>query len=885
MRRVRTSEGSQYYGLPVGAPITLDAVEKARERNGGKKPPKGASVQSSAVRQAPAHRVSIENKNRQTSLASRKVSPQVQITPPSRSKPKGGPIVKVGSASYKVDSDSRTFTRSGGVAQYNVDAEGKLRVLTPKGEAKLTPDQESRVKALMVQERETLEESDAPDSEPPGGDKPKSRFDRTPEREAEVEKDRVRREGSSQKQDQERQGRREQSQKQSGSKGTGVFNEHDPNSRTPAETTPLTEKGFDPEEELTVYRGVPKDVDAIGSGDWVTADERLAKDYAGDGKVVSMKVKAKDLLTDPSQGDEREALLSEMVYQPTETDASAPGGSKAGVADAIQSGDWSGFEAGLRSALEGKTFGNGFSTSIDKFEASEDGRTASFSGQIKKGDRVVGNFDRAILDDGTVAHRDINVDEDERGQGFAKAFSAATEKAYRDLGVNRIIATASADGAYVWAKAGYEWNKDSAIYEAGKGQVASQMRSAMSKIQYPNGIMGGDSGNLTPELRSKIQGYIDALQGDGEPPNMKEVADLSTPEIPDLGRRLLNHTSWPAKKDLSTGATTKPSTPSPKERNPSSLGESVRLAPKDYMAMAGSPLTGKYITADGDFTPERKALHDKIVSDFLDGVAPVPSPVQYMNGGGPASGKGTMTRGDNARITGYPPTHIVDDNGNFVRTDEPGGVIIDPDQLKLSLPEGRESVQRRKAGEELDVAHQEWAANLHEESSYLAKRLHQAALDRGVNLILDGVNDTSVDKVRSKVDQAHEHGYSVEANYIYLDPEEGLKRAAARAARSGRNVPSEVVLDTYENIPEVFDGVKTGVFDKIRLFDNNVSGQPGRLIAEGSGDEFKFLNPEYEDVYDRFLESRSIASALLSDATQSGADAELQKNVRDLAGG
>lgn len=62
----------------------------------------------------------------------------------------------------------------------------------------------------------------------------------------------------------------------------------------------------DPDAEVTIYRGVPKDVDVINSGDWVTLSRRYAQDHAeygygadGDqaGKVISQKVKVKDIFS------------------------------------------------------------------------------------------------------------------------------------------------------------------------------------------------------------------------------------------------------------------------------------------------------------------------------------------------------------------------------------------------------------------------------------------------------------------------------------------------------------------------------------------------------------------------------------------------------------
>jgi hypothetical protein len=104
-------------------------------------------------------------------------------------------------------------------------------------------------------------------------------------------------------------------------KKTGLFQEYVPENRTDpgrsnaAEDTPLTELGFDPEQEIEIYRGVPEDVDSINPGDWVTTLPQLAKDYAGTGKVISKKVKAKDLLADPSSGEG--AYTEEMVYNPS----------------------------------------------------------------------------------------------------------------------------------------------------------------------------------------------------------------------------------------------------------------------------------------------------------------------------------------------------------------------------------------------------------------------------------------------------------------------------------------------------------------------------------------------------------------------------------------
>jgi hypothetical protein len=62
-----------------------------------------------------------------------------------------------------------------------------------------------------------------------------------------------------------------------------------------------------PNAEVTIYRGVPKGVNSINSGDWVTISPEVAKDY---GNVISMKVPASHITSWPDS-------LLEFGYYPT----------------------------------------------------------------------------------------------------------------------------------------------------------------------------------------------------------------------------------------------------------------------------------------------------------------------------------------------------------------------------------------------------------------------------------------------------------------------------------------------------------------------------------------------------------------------------------------
>ena len=95
-----------------------------------------------------------------------------------------------------------------------------------------------------------------------------------------------------------------------------VFTGYDPTQRA---TMPLGKNlgtldktmGINPGEMVTIYRGVPSDVSQISPGDFITTNERLAKDYAGSGKVISQKVPARTVLDDLT-----EPLGEEYIYRP-----------------------------------------------------------------------------------------------------------------------------------------------------------------------------------------------------------------------------------------------------------------------------------------------------------------------------------------------------------------------------------------------------------------------------------------------------------------------------------------------------------------------------------------------------------------------------------------
>ena len=69
--------------------------------------------------------------------------------------------------------------------------------------------------------------------------------------------------------------------------------------------------GGNPKDEIIIYRGVPKEIRKINAGDFITTNKQLAKDYAGTGNVLMLKVKKGDILDD-IEGNGGE----EYIYRP-----------------------------------------------------------------------------------------------------------------------------------------------------------------------------------------------------------------------------------------------------------------------------------------------------------------------------------------------------------------------------------------------------------------------------------------------------------------------------------------------------------------------------------------------------------------------------------------
>ena len=238
--------------------------------------------------------------------------------------------------------------------------------------------------------------------------------------------------------------------------------------------------------------------------------------------------------------------------------------------------------------------------------------------------------------------------------------------------------------------------------------------------------------------------------------------------------------------------------------------EFANKSASDYGAYnLGAADSQQRYTDSGKYSPERQALHEKIVDELLGSASPVPDnqqPYAIVMGGGPAVGKGTIIRSGMIDL----PDSIA---------------MIDSDEVKGKLPDYREMIVE---GNERDAA---WF--VHEESSELAKRAVSEGLGSRLNVGLDGTGNGAFGSLKRKVDGFRSHGHRVRAIYATCDTELAIKRANARAEQTGRYVPEAVIRSTHDKVSRVFPrAIEEGMFDEWELWSTD--SEPVK-IASGLG--------------------------------------------------
>jgi hypothetical protein len=268
------------------------------------------------------------------------------------------------------------------------------------------------------------------------------------------------------------------------------------------------------------------------------------------------------------------------------------------------------------------------------------------------------------------------------------------------------------------------------------------------------------------------------------------------------------------------------------------------------------------VNANGDrvWDQSRRELHERIITAFLkkrvidpetgkptldfspeaEDLQSHPDGPQVMfSGGGYAAGKGSVLKILGAR-------------------DElpPDSFTLDPDQIKAELPEFQEMI-----GSDPE-------ANMHvyQEAWAISQEIQARAMERKLNIVVDGISDTSPDEMGERARAFTARGYKAKAVYVDIPTDEAMKRAANRAINakedSDRRMIPEIIMrsvhrDVASTVPALF-----GYLDEhdipldVEVWDNNagkdsVTGQflPPRQVLTFVDGKKEIIDQELWDAF------------------------------------
>ena len=273
-----------------------------------------------------------------------------------------------------------------------------------------------------------------------------------------------------------------------------------------------------------------------------------------------------------------------------------------------------------------------------------------------------------------------------------------------------------------------------------------------------------------------------------------------------------------------------------------------------------------YLDEDGNLSPERLAVHRKIIEEYFGDkkpYAPGEEKKALFTGGGGASGKGFLFTNK--------------DDWKYSSNDNP--VIVDADKLKTMLNEYDFNSGRQDVSKKLTDFTTGW---YHEESSALAKQIYQMCLDNNYPVMYDG---TATGRNYPKlIKQAQEHGYRTEMNFLFSDWNTVRNNSMIRYLNSDRLVPLEHQLSAHAN---AYDAVMriNDMFDSFSLWDNraigtnsktgkymykakkiatNTKGGQLKILDDKSWNFFKNAQEEFEHNADKKIEFGSMQKSVES---------------------
>jgi predicted ABC-type ATPase len=152
--------------------------------------------------------------------------------------------------------------------------------------------------------------------------------------------------------------------------------------------------------------------------------------------------------------------------------------------------------------------------------------------------------------------------------------------------------------------------------------------------------------------------------------------------------------------------------------------------------------------------------------------------------------------------------------------------IPDPDEAKKLLP---------------GYGSGEGAGAVHKASKEVIDGVHDKLKQSGENIVIPTVGDDAV-KLANKAQEWRDDGYVVNLVNMLVDSGEAKKRAALRAARTGRLVPKNALDDYGDKPAEVYEELKgSGLFESVAQVDNMVGLDEAKPVLEDTGGLFMEL--------------------------------------------
>ena len=216
--------------------------------------------------------------------------------------------------------------------------------------------------------------------------------------------------------------------------------------------------------------------------------------------------------------------------------------------------------------------------------------------------------------------------------------------------------------------------------------------------------------------------------------------------------------------------------------------ELAKLPKETQDAFAKGVDTEGLFKKDGQYTPERQAIHEQIVTSYLEGHSPQAHPQLEIVAGGTASGKSSAAEEVKTRMTDF--------------------VVANTDHIRAMLPEIGAFVGNDKQG------------LLQNEAGDVRDLLLAKASEARMNILLDAPGSHGVVNFANA---AEERGYTVGVDYVHRDVESSQAQAVERKYRADdladlREVPRDVTFGSNAKARSVIGALQKG--RAFRVYDN-----------------------------------------------------------------